>query len=160
MAVDMFLKIDDVVGESADAKHKGEIDVLSWGWKLTQSGAAHMGGGAGSGKVDVQDLVVIKYVDRSTPVLWKFCASGKHFKRALLTLRKAGHNPLEYFKIALEDGIVAGVTTACNGRDERQVETLRLDFVRFKVDYTPQKNDGSGDAVLQVGWDIATNRQM
>lgn len=29
-AVDIFLKIDDVKGESRDDKHKDEIDVLSW----------------------------------------------------------------------------------------------------------------------------------
>ena len=30
MAVDMFMKIDTADGEAQDAKHKKEIDVLSW----------------------------------------------------------------------------------------------------------------------------------
>jgi type VI protein secretion system component Hcp len=30
MAEKWFLKIDGVEGESTDAAHKGEIDVLSW----------------------------------------------------------------------------------------------------------------------------------
>ncbi len=38
MAVDMFLKIGDVKGESRDDKHKDEIDVLSWSWGMSQSG--------------------------------------------------------------------------------------------------------------------------
>jgi hypothetical protein len=29
-AVDMYLKIEGVSGESVDPAHKGEIDVLSW----------------------------------------------------------------------------------------------------------------------------------
>ena len=49
MAVDMFLKMDGIKGESVDDKHKDEIDVLSWSWGMSQSGSAHMGGGAGAG---------------------------------------------------------------------------------------------------------------
>ena len=56
MAVDMFLKLDDVKGESKDSKHKEEIDVLAWSWGLSQSGSAHQGGGGGAGKVAVQDI--------------------------------------------------------------------------------------------------------
>lgn len=32
MAVDMFLKIDGIKGESQDKKHKDEIDLSSWSW--------------------------------------------------------------------------------------------------------------------------------
>ena len=31
-AVDMFLDIDTVQGESQDNAHRGEIDVLAWAW--------------------------------------------------------------------------------------------------------------------------------
>ena len=47
MAVDMFIKIDKIDGESKDAKHKNEIDVLSWSWGASQSGSFHVGGGGG-----------------------------------------------------------------------------------------------------------------
>jgi len=33
-ATDIFIKLGDIKGESVDAKHKGEIDVLSWSWGL------------------------------------------------------------------------------------------------------------------------------
>ena len=32
MAVDIFLKLDGIKGESQDHKHKDEIDVLAWSW--------------------------------------------------------------------------------------------------------------------------------
>jgi type VI secretion system secreted protein Hcp len=41
MAVDMFLKLDGVNGESKDKVHGKEIDVLSWSWGMTNSGSAH-----------------------------------------------------------------------------------------------------------------------
>jgi type VI secretion system secreted protein Hcp len=59
MAVDMFLKLNGVTGESKDKVHNKEIDILSWSWGMLNSGTAHVGGGAGSGKVSVQDLSLI-----------------------------------------------------------------------------------------------------
>ena len=38
MAVDVFLKIKGIPGESADSKHKNEIDVLSYSWGISQTG--------------------------------------------------------------------------------------------------------------------------
>ena len=67
MAVDMFLKLGDVKGESAAGGHTEEIDVLAWSWGMTQSGTTHMGSGGGAGKVDVHDLSITKYVDKATP---------------------------------------------------------------------------------------------
>jgi len=53
MAVDMFIKIGALKGESRDKVHKDEIDVLAWSWGMSNSGSAHVGGGAGAGKVNV-----------------------------------------------------------------------------------------------------------
>jgi len=80
MAVDMFLNLDGVKGESQDKVHTKEIDVLAWSWGMANSGTAHVGGGAGSGKVSVQDLSFTKYVDSSSPNLMLNCCNGKHFK--------------------------------------------------------------------------------
>lgn len=67
MAVDMFIKIGDVKGESQDKNHKEEIDVLSWSWAMAQSGNMHVGGGGGAGKVNIHDLTLTKWVDKSSP---------------------------------------------------------------------------------------------
>ena len=45
MANDYFLKIDGIEGESADHKHKGEIDIMSYSMGATQTGTFSMGGG-------------------------------------------------------------------------------------------------------------------
>ena len=51
-AFDYFLKLDGIPGESIDAKHKGEIDVLSWSWGESQPSAADRRAAArGAGKV-------------------------------------------------------------------------------------------------------------
>jgi type VI secretion system secreted protein Hcp len=161
MAVDVFLKIDGVKGESADDKHKDEIDVLAWDWGMSQSGTTHTGTGAGSGKVEVRDLTVTKYVDKATPNLMKACCNGQHYKTALLTVRKAGgKSPVEYYKLKMEDVIITNIQSGGSGDQDRLTETVSLDFGKMTVDYTPQKADGSADAAVTIGWNIAANKEI
>jgi len=160
MAVDMFIKIADIKGESGDSKQKEAIDVLSWSWGLSQSGSAHMGGGAGAGKVNVQDLSLTKYIDKSSPDLMLFCCNGKHLKDAKLTIRKAGENPLEYLVITLEDVIISSISTGGSGGDDRLTENVTLNFGKVKVDYTEQDSKGGAGAKPKMGWDIVKNEKI
>ena len=161
MAVDMFLKVKDVTGESVDDKHKGEMDILAWSWGMSQSATMHMGPGGGSGKVNVQDISVTKYVDRSTPTLMKMCCSGTHIPEIILTVRKAGGKaPVEYVKITLKEAIVGSISTGGSGGEDRLTENITLNFSEFKYEYTPQKADGTPDASIPAAWDIASNKAL
>ena len=134
MAVDMFLKLDDIKGESADKVHAGTIDVLAWSWGVSQSGTTHMGTGGGSGKVAVQDLSITKYVDKSSPNLLMASCVGQHFANGLLIVRKAGTTPLEYVKISLKDILISAVSTGGSGGQDRLTENVTLNFGEFKVE--------------------------
>jgi len=157
MAVDMFIKIGDIKGESLDDKHKDEIDVLAWSWGMSNSGSAHVGGGAGAGKVNVQDLSFTKYLDKGTVPLELACCTGKHYDEAKLTVRKAGEKPLEYLKITLKEVFITSVSTGGSGGEDRLTENVTLNFASFKTEYTPQKKDGTGDAVVEGGYNIQEN---
>ena len=158
MAVDMFLKIDDIKGESLDAKHKDEIQVISWSWGMSQSGTTHDGPGAGAGKVNIQDLSFTKFVDKASPNLIKFCCSGKHFGQALLTVRKAGgDSPVEYLKIKISDIIISSVTTGGSGGEDRLTENVSLNFGKFTLEYTPQTATGAAGAAIPVSYNIPAN---
>ena len=158
MAVDMFLKINTVDGESRDKVHGKEIDVLSWSWGMSNGGSAHVGGGAGAGKANVQDLQVTKYVDSSSPILLLSCFSGKHHPNALLSVRKAGgQSPLEYFKIKLQEVFITSVVTGGHGHDDRLTEQVSLNFAQGAVDYTPQTAKGGAATPITFSWDIAAN---
>lgn len=160
MAVDMFLNIEDkkVKGESRDKTHKDTIDVLAWSWGMSQSGTMHSGGGGGAGKVSVQDISITKTVDRSSPDLQKACCAGSHFKNAKLIVRKAGGNPLEYLVIMMEGVLVSSISTGGSGGEDRLTESVTLNFGKVKVQYQPQKEDGSKDGgVVEMGWNITEN---
>jgi type VI secretion system secreted protein Hcp len=157
MAVDMFIKIEGLKGEAKDKTHAGEIDVLAWSWGASNSGNAHMGGGQGAGKVNVQDLSFTKYIDKSSPDLMLRCCNGKHIKDATLTVRKAGETPLEYLTITMNDIIVTSVSTGGSGGEDRLTENVTLNFAKVKVQYVEQTASGSAGEKPQMGWDIAAN---
>jgi len=159
MAVDMFLKIDGVNGEAKDKVHSKEIDVLAWTWGMGNHGSAHVLGGAGSGKVNVQDVQITKYVDSASPKLMKACCSGAHFANALLTVRKAGGTPVEYIKIKLEGVFISEVSTGGSGGEDRLLENVSLNFAKVNVDYTPQNEKGGAGTAIPFGWDIAANAE-
>ena len=159
MAVDMFIKIDTVTGESKDDKHKGEIDVLAWSWGLSNSGSFHTGGGGGSGKANFQDLSFTKYVDASSPALMLAGANGDHFPTALLTVRKAGKTPLEYIKITLKKVLVTSLSTGGSGGEDRLTENVTLNFAEMAIAYQEQKPDGSGAPAKEFKWQIESNKQ-
>ena len=157
MAMDMFIRIDNLKGESVDRQHGGEIDVLAWRWGVSNSGSAHVGGGAGSGKADVHDLSFTKYVDKSTPDLLLAACNGKHWDQATLVVRKSGETPLEYLKVTMTEVLVSSLLAGGTGSDERLTEEVTLNFASVKVDYVEQTPKGGAGDKPSMNWNIAAN---
>jgi len=158
VAIDAFLKLEGIKGESADKAHKDEIDILSWSWGMSQTGTTHRGSGGGAGKVSVQDLSVMKYVDRSSPVLMQKCCTGAHIPSVVLSVRKAGGEPLDYLILTLEDVLISSVQSGGAAGQELVTETISLNFARVKISYQPQDaKGGKAGGAIEAGYDIATN---
>ncbi len=157
MALDMFLKIEGIKGESKGEGHAKEIDVLAWSWGVSQSGSMHSGGGGGAGKVNVQDLSFTKYVDSATTDLMLACCNGKHIPSAILTVQKAGEKALPYIKITLTNLLVASVGTGGSGGEDRLTENVSINFEKVKVEYDTQTEKGAKGDHFEMAWDIAKN---
>lgn len=157
MAVDIFLQLEGIKGEAQDDTHKDQIDVLAWSWGASQSGTTHAGSGSGSGKVSVQDISVTKYVDKSSPILFQHCTTGKHITKGKLIVRKAGEKPLEYMIVEIEDIIVTHVSTGGSGSEDRLTENIGLNFGTFKYTYNMQNKDGSKGAATEHKYHISKN---
>jgi type VI secretion system secreted protein Hcp len=73
-------------------------------------------------------------------------------------VRKAGGTPLEYLKVIMSEVMVTSVSTGGSGGEDRLTENVTLNFARVKVQYQPQKPDGSKDGgTKDMNWDIAAN---
>jgi type VI secretion system secreted protein Hcp len=159
-AVDYFLKLDGIQGESSDAKHKDEIEVLSFSFGETRAGAAGGGAGRGAGKVQMTDFAFTAGTSKASPVLFQHCAEGRHIKQALLTLRKAGKGQLEYLKIKLQDVLISSYSLEGQEAEGKPHDAFSLNFQKISVDYSPQKPDGSLGAAVHGGWDLKKNAKL
>lgn len=158
MASDIFAKLGDIKGESVDTKHKDEIEVLSFSWGLTNSGATTAGGGGGAGKATFQDISIIHKIDKASPLLMQACATGAHLKEATITHRKAGKDQQDYLIIKMNDIIITGVTDG-DASGQGGSETISLAFAKIDLEYKPQKPDGSLDAGIHFKFDLKTNKE-
>jgi type VI secretion system secreted protein Hcp len=161
MAIDYFLRIDGIPGESSDAKHKGEIDVLSWSWgEANPVPPGGSGGGGGAGKVQMQDFSFTARVSKASPSLMLACASGKHFKSAVLTARKSGKPQVEFLTFSLADVLVTAYQTGGAEGDVVPMDAVSLNFAKLQMEYKQQKADGSLGTSIKAGWDVKQNKQF
>jgi len=159
--IDCFLKIDSLEGESADSRHKGEIQVESWSWGETQSGTHGHGGGGGAGRVVMQDFHFTMKVSKASPKLMLACASGEHFQKVVLTCRKAGKDQQEYLRIIMQDVIVSSFQVVNHiGVSVVPMESISLNFGKIVYDYKEQKADGSLGASHKTGWDKQASQKL
>jgi type VI secretion system secreted protein Hcp len=159
MAIDYFLKLDGVKGESKDAKHKDEIQLESFSWGMSQQGSFATGSGGGTGKVSFHDISISKLLDKASATLMLFCANGKHIPSGLVTFRKAGENPVEYLKIKLTDILVSSVQLGGSG--EVPHENVSLNFSKVEFEYQAQGKDGKPDGGPDtMGWDVKANKKV
>jgi type VI secretion system secreted protein Hcp len=157
---DAFLKIDGVEGESTDDAHGKEIDVLSYSWGATQPGTHGAGGGGGAGKGEVHSFHFTMRMSKATPKLMLACATGSHYKEALLTVRKAGETPQEYLTIKLETVYVDSYQTGGSDGSDIPVESISLSFGKASYEYKPQKEDGTLGSPVKVGYDVKAQKKL
>jgi type VI secretion system secreted protein Hcp len=108
--------------------------------------------------VDVQDLSFTHYVDTASPNFILACCNGKHFKEAVLTVRKAGEKPLDYLTITMTDVIITSVSPGGASGDEMITANVTMNFAKYKLSYQPQDNKGAkAGGAIEVEYDIAKN---
>ena len=161
MAIDYFLKIDGIPGESLDSKHKGEIEVEAWSWGEANPAPPHgTGTGAGAGKVQMQDFNFTARISKASPNLMLACASGKHLKSAVLTARKPGKPAAEFLTFSLSDILVSGYQIGGVEGEVVPMDNVSLNFSKIQMEYKEQKADGSLGTSVKAGWDVKHNKKF
>ncbi len=158
VASDIFLRVDGIKGESTDANHKDEIEVLSWSWGVTQTSGSSAGGGASSGKPNISELVVGKLVDKASPDLFRSCLTGKHIKDVELAQRRAGAGKTNFLTITLKD--VVDVKDSSGGEEARPTESISIAFAKVIYEYIPQKPNGQPGTPVVLKWDVKANKEF
>jgi len=160
MPISIFARIGSIQGESQDARHRDEIEVLSWSWGLSQPAGTGSGpgggGGGGVGRVSVRDLHFTHHVDKASPVLMTACAKGQHTARAVLSVRRAGAGQEDHLVITLTDVLVTAVSTSVDAEAGSTVEDVVLSFAKVDLEYRAQKPNGTLDSGVHFTHDLET----
>lgn len=158
---DFFLKIDGAPGESHDAKHKDEIQLLSFSFGESNAGTMQFGGGGGAGKVVMQDFHFVMNVNKASPALLGKCATGEHLKSAILTCRKAGKEQQEFLKVKFTDLLVSSFQTGGSSHSNHlPTDQISLNFTKVEWEYKPQNPDGNLGASVKSGFDLKTMKPV
>ncbi|MEP7706095.1 type VI secretion system tube protein Hcp [Paraglaciecola sp. 25GB23A] len=138
-AVDQFLTVDGVDGDSQVAKHEGDIDILAWSW-----GSSSVAKGKGT-SCNIQDVSITKYVDSASPVLLMGQLNGKVYASAQLAVSTISitTQPIEYIVIDFNNVRITSLSTGGSGGEDRLTENLTFSFSDATYTYTPPTGDGT-----------------
>jgi type VI secretion system secreted protein Hcp len=161
MAIDVYLQIDGIKGESADDKHKDWIECKSvaWGVEQPKSATASTGGGHTAERCEHEDIHLTKLADLSSPLLLQNCSSGKTIPKAKFEFMRADAQGerIKYFEIELENVLIGSVVPRVEEGNFLH-EKVGLKFSKIKWKYTQQKIGGGAGGNTSGGWDLATNK--
>jgi len=156
-ASDFFLKIEGIDGESTDDRHKGEIEIQSFSWGVSNAGSMSSGSGGGAGKASFQDMHFTRRLDKASPKLALACATGQHIPSAVLVCRKSGSDgkPVEYYTITLTDLLISSVATGgSSGGTDLPTESFSLNFAKIEWAYLPVGPDGLPEEPVRTEHDL------
>jgi type VI secretion system secreted protein Hcp len=154
MAVDYFLKLDGIKGESQVTGHTGEIQLLSFSWGGSQTSSVAGTGGSGAGKVNLDHLSIMKSVDSASVPLFKSLTSGGHIATGTLTAMKAGGNGKPFLQVDFKELFVS--TLQLSGSSEVPMESVSFSYNEIKAQYSTQDEKGTMTMSGQATYNLKT----
>ena len=159
MAVEFFLKLDGITGESQVAGHVGEIQLSAYNFSGSNASSVAAGtGGSGVGKVSLGTINVTKQTDSASVKLFLNLCKGTHIATGLLSAIKSGGGGKPYLTLQLTEVFITSFQL--DSSSETPVERLSLSFRSIQVSYFAQNPDGTMVAKGVGGWDVARNAAL
>lgn len=153
-----FLKLNGIEGESQDAEYQNQIELQSAGWGSSNNSSFDFGTGSGVGLGQVHDISCVKYTDKSSLNLHKYCVTGKVVPDGQLTLLKLqDQTKIAYFKVNMTNIVINGWSFSANGDGQLPSEHFTLHFVKSESTYLPQGDTGDPQGAVTFNWDIQQN---
>ncbi|GAB3443391.1 type VI secretion system tube protein Hcp [Massilia solisilvae] len=161
MAIDVYLQIDGIKGESSDHGHDGWIELTSaqWGVKQPKSATASTSGGHTAERCEHSSITITKMADLSSPILMQTCSSGRTIPKAKLEFMRADGQgtPVKYYEVELENVLIDSMNQAAHEGGILH-DSIGLRFAKVRWKYTQQKIGGGAGGNTMGGWNLATNR--
>jgi len=108
---------------------------------------------AKAGRADFSNLIVMKVLDKTTPLLCDHCATGDILKKVYILYDKpVADKQQDYFRIYLKDALITSVQLS--GSSENPSESISFAFQGVEIAYRPEKDDGTLEAAIRKGYDL------
>jgi type VI secretion system secreted protein Hcp len=161
MAIDVYLQIDGIKGESADSTHLGWIELTSahWGVRQPKSATASTGGGHTAERCEHKSIMIAKLADLSSPILMQTCSAGRTIPKARLEFMRADGQGerVKYYEVELENVLIGSIDQVVHEGSILH-DSIGLKFSKVKWKYSQQKISGGAGGNTSGGWDLSTNR--
>ena len=161
MAIDVYLQLDGIKGESTDGAKKDWIECKSVQFEVSQpkSATASTGGGHTAERCEHKDIVLTKLVDLASPLLLQNCSSGKTIPKAKFEFFRADGKGerVMYFAIELDNVLISDVAPSVSEGDIMK-ESVSLKYSKVKWTYKQQSIKGGASGNTSGSWDLATNK--
>ena len=129
-----------------------ELGVAQTGLRLVRAG-----GGASTARTDITDIAITKFVDESSPALFRYCARGEHLPEVTLDVEEEANRRLQ---IRMTDVIITSIQVA-GTEGGRSTEQLSLSFERVELEYQSVVSDQAKvEAVPVFAWNLAQNASI
>ena len=162
MAVEIFLQLDGVSGESEKKGAEKWIEIFSFSNGASNPSSVAFGTGSGAGKVDLSSLSLQKQLDVSSPTLFLNCCNGSHIAKGSMIVREAtgGDTTQIYYQYDMTEVFVDSISWGGAAGGGKPSESLSLSAKSLQVTYWPQDSTGKlGDKVVN-GWNVSLNAKM
>jgi type VI secretion system secreted protein Hcp len=93
--------------------------------------------------------------DRSSPVLAKYCATGRHFSEVVMTARKAGEGQKDFLVIKFKEVFITSVEPSGNSGGDIG-ETVTFSYAQMDMAYKAQDDKGGLTGEVKFGWNVKT----
>jgi type VI secretion system secreted protein Hcp len=152
----LFIKFDGVDGETNDKDHKGWSDILSFSWGVHRAGAGATGQTRRRGVATVEDVLITKEYDKSSPKLAEAVCTGKVFPKVEIhDTTTYAENRSTYLKYELKNVLVTSHNVSgTTGGDAVPTETMSLNFEEIKQTYVEYDAKGSKKGNVEMSWKV------
>lgn len=161
MAVDIYLSIEGIKGESSDSGHVGWIELTSAQWGVAQpvNESSSSAGGHTAERCQHRTLSLSKLADLASPILMQTASMGKTLPKAKIEFMRADSagNRIKYYQVELENIMIANMEQMVSAGDILH-DHIGLRFSKVKWLYTQQKIGGGAGGSSAGGWDLACNK--
>lgn len=154
----IYLQVDGIQGDATHEQHRKWMDIEAIHWNVSRKMNTSAGSAANreASEPVVSEVILTKISDSSSAKLFQEACSGRTGKRATIHMVTTGNPGATYIEYTLNNTLIASYAVDSNG--DRPIETIRLNFTKMEVKYTPYDDKHSPQSPMIASYDLATTK--